>query len=503
VKSLVVYRSRTGDSLDKEGLKFLSSVQADSHLLYYDILGSEAHIIMLHERGVLSASNVRRLLVELERIRKNPKVMSTEGYEDIHECIEAHLISQLGYDVGGVLQTARSRNDQVILDIRMMIRDSINKISLAILRLISALLSKSKDNFRSIMPLYTHLQHAQLGTLSHFLLSYIDGLFRDLDRLDGVYNRINNSPLGACAIGGTSINIDRSMTASLLGFKGIITNSIDATTSRDDLIEFVSSLTILMLNLSRIAEDFILWSTSEFGYVEVPDNYSSTSSLMPQKKNPDVLELIRAKTAVVSGNLFSIISIIKGLPSGYSRDLQELKPELIRASGLVQDSLGILAGLVINLKVSNSRVKEAACNSYAIAVDIAERLVLEKGISFRSAHFIVGSLVRKAVLKGDMPLSKLTHSEIRSILPKTNPQIYPRDVFTIIQKMSPEKSIELRRSSGSPSLIEQKNHFGIVVERKKGYEQQTLEREKHLASALTNLLNMVESYKKKGTHCNE
>jgi argininosuccinate lyase len=224
---------------------------------------------------------------------------------------------------------------------------------------------------------------------------------------------------------------------------------------------------------------------------------------MPQKKNPDVLELIRAKTAVVSSNLFSIISIIKGLPSGYSRDLQELKPELIRASGLVQDSLGILAGLVINLKVSNSRVKEAARNSYAIAVDIAERLVLEKGISFRSAHFIVGSLVRKAVLKGNMPLSKLTHSEIRSILPKTHPQIYPRDLFTIIQKMSPEKSIELRRSSGSPSLIEQKNNFGIVVERKKRYEQQTLEREKHLASALTNLLNMIESCKKNGTHCNE
>jgi argininosuccinate lyase len=491
-----VYRSRTGDSLDKDALKFLSSVQEDSHLLYYDILGSEAHIIMLHERGILSASNLRKLLVELERIRKNPKVMSTERYEDIHECIEAHLISELGYDVGGILQTARSRNDQVNLDIRMMVRDSINEISLAILRLVSALLSKSKDNFHSVMPMYTHLQHAQLGTFSHFLLSYVDGLFRDLDRLDGVYDRINSSPLGACAIGGTSVNIDRNMTASLLGFKGIISNSIDATTSRDDLIEFVSSLTILMLNLSRIAEDFILWSTSEFGYIEIPDNYSSTSSLMPQKKNPDILELIRAKTAVVSSCLFAIISIIKGLPSGYSRDLQELKPELIRSSRSVQDSLGILAGLVINLKISNVRMREAAHNSYAISADIAERLVLEKGISFRSAHFIVGSLVRKAVLKGNMPLSKLTHSEVRSVLQKTNPQIDPHDIFMIIQKISPEKLIELRRSSGSPSLLEQKNYFDVAVERKKRYERQTLEREKHLASALTNLLDMVENRKK-------
>src|ERR671919_606485 len=376
-----MYRSRTGGSLDKNALEFLSSIETDRHILYYDILGSEAHIIMLFKKGILSTSSLRKLLVELERIRKNPKILSTEKFEDIHESIEARLISELGYDVGGTLQTARSRNDQVILDIRMMVRDSINEISLAILRLISALLSKSKDNFHSIMPMYTHLQHAQLGTFAHFLLSYAENLFRDVERLNDSYNRINMSPLGACAIGGTSISIDRNRTASLLGFKGVLNNSIDATTSRDDLIEFMSSLSIIMLNLSRIAEDFILWSTTEFGFVEIPDKYSSSSSLMPQKKNPDTLELIRAKASTVAGNLFAAMSLVKGLPSGYSRDLQELKPGLVKSSCIVRESLDILIGLIIDVKVNHARLLDAARNSYAISADIAEKLVLQKRIS--------------------------------------------------------------------------------------------------------------------------
>ena len=214
-----MYRSRTGESLDKDAFEFLSSAETDSHLLYYDVLGSEAHVIMLYEIGLLAPSNLGKLLYGLERIRENPNILSTEKFEDIHECVEAQLISELGYEVGGTLQTARSRNDQVILDIRMMIRDLTNNTSREVVRFISALLSKSKDNLHSIMPMYTHLQQAQLGTFSHFLLSYVDTLFRDLDRLNGMYNRINYSPLGACAIGGTSININRERTASLLGFK--------------------------------------------------------------------------------------------------------------------------------------------------------------------------------------------------------------------------------------------------------------------------------------------
>jgi argininosuccinate lyase len=413
----------------------------------------------------------------------------------VHESVEARLISNLGYEVGGVLQTARSRNDQVILDIRMMVRDFINGISKAILRFISALLAKSKENFHSIMPMYTHLQQAQLGTFSHYLLSYVDCLFRDLDRLDNIYNRINTSPLGACAIGGTSINIDRNLTASLLGFNSVMYNSIDATTSRDVLIEFLSSLSIVMLTLTRISEDFILWNTTEFGYVEVPDKYSSTSSLMPQKKNPDSLELIRAKSAVVYSSLFAVISILKGLPSGYGRDLQELHPELIRSAGLALDNLGILTGLTLGLKVNTKRMREAADDSYAISADIAERLVLEKRIPFRLAHSIVGSLVKKAVSKGNVRLSILTRSEIRTVLKETNRRIDASDLYAIIRKLNPQKSVDLRLSSGSPSIHEQQKLFSVAVEWKKKYEEQVSGREKNLASSFAHFKSIIEKYK--------
>lgn len=490
-----MYRSRTGGSLDRKALEFLSSTKTDRHILDYDILGSEAHIIMLYKKGILSSTTLRKLLVELERIRRNPKLLSMKGFEDVHESIEARLITNLGYEVGGVLQTARSRNDQVILDIRMMVRDFINEISKAILGFISPLLAKSKENFHSIMPMYTHLQQAQLGTFSHYLLSYVDSLFRDLDRLDNIYNRINTSPLGACAIGGTSINIDRNLTASLLGFNSVMYNSIDATTSRDGLIEFLSSLSIVMLTLTRISEDFILWNTTEFGYVEVPDGYSSSSSLMPQKKNPDSLELIRAKSAVVYSSLFAVISILKGLPSGYGRDLQELKPELIRSACLALDNLGILTGLTLGLKVNTKRMREAANDSYAISADIAERLVLEKRIPFRLAHSIVGSLVKKAVSKGNVRLSILTRSEIRTVLKEINSQIDASDLYSIIRKMNPQKSVDLRLSSGSPSIHEQRKLFSFAVERKKKYEEQVSGREKRLASSFAHFKSIIEKYK--------
>jgi argininosuccinate lyase len=493
-----VYRSRTTDSLDKDALHFLSSVHTDYHLLYYDILGSEAHVIMLHEIGFLSSPNLEDLLVGLGSIRNNPEVLSTEKFEDIHECIEAFLIAKLGSGVGGILQTARSRNDQIILDLRMMVRDSINRISRTLLRLIGALLSRSRDNFHSIMPMYTHLQQAQLGTFAHFLLSYAENLFRDVDRLNDSYNRINMSPLGACAIGGTSIGIDRNRTASLLGFKGVLNNSIDATTSRDDLIEFMSSLSIIMLNLSRIAEDFILWSTTEFGFVEIPDKYSSSSSLMPQKKNPDTLELIRAKASTVAGNLFAAMSLVKGLPSGYSRDLQELKPGLVESSCIVQESLDILIGLIIDVKVNHARLLDAARNSYAISADIAEKLVLQKRISFRSAHRVVGSLVRTAVERGNIPLSKLTESEVRSTLGEIDTSIEPGDVIKVIQSLSPEKSIEMRLSSGSPSVSQQQDLFDLLDEKKKAHERNISEREKCVALAFDRLLQMAEEHKEVG-----
>jgi argininosuccinate lyase len=492
-----VYRSRTKDSLDKSALKFLSSISVDYHLLFYDLLGSEAHAIMLHEIGFLSSAALRDLLSGLETIRKDPKVLDNDIFEDIHECVEAFLVEKLGYDVGGVLQTARSRNDQVILDIRMMARDAINRVSRALVSLMGALLSKSQNHFHSIMPMYTHLQHAQLGTFAHFLLSYTENLARDIDRLNDCYNRINISPLGACAIGGTSINIDRDRTSSLLGFKGILNNSIDATTSRDDLFEFMSSLSIIMLNLSRVTADFILWSTTEFGYVEIPDKYSSTSSLMPQKKNPDTLELIRAKSSTVVGYLFGAMSLVKGLPSGYSRDLQELKPGLINSSCLVQESLDLLSQIVKGVKINNAQMMKAALSSYAISVDIAEMLVSQKRIPFRAAHRAVGSLVKTAVEKGNLPLFELTESEVRDAFGRDS-NIEPRDIIRLIRSVNPEDSIERRLSSGSPSVLQQRRLFEFLSEKKRMYEQVISEREQSVASAFSHLAQLAEQFMQDG-----
>src|SRR5687767_4791567 len=276
----ILYRSRQKENLDKDVLNFLSSLREDVNIFYYDILGTQAHCLMLNKIGILTSDE-----------------LSFE--EDIHEQIESIVIRDIGIDIGGKIHTGRSRNDQVVLDLRMKLRDDIMDISEDLINVIKSLIVRAKEHKDTIISLYTHLQQAQIGTMSHYLLSYSFNLLRDLDRIRSSLERINLSPLGSCAIGGTGIPIDRNYTASLLGFHGLLENSIDATSSRDSMIEYLSFLTILMTSLSRIAEDFILWSTSEFSYIELSDKYSSTSSVMPQKKNPDPLEILRSRTSIV------------------------------------------------------------------------------------------------------------------------------------------------------------------------------------------------------------
>ncbi|MEM4391622.1 MAG: argininosuccinate lyase, partial [Candidatus Nitrosotenuis sp.] len=300
-----MYRSRLDQNLDKFTLDYVSSISDDSEIAIYDIIGSQAHVIMLHENGLLSKIEAKKILAALEKTKKEKLVSSSA--EDIHELIEAQVIKKTGLAVGGKMHTARSRNDQVALDLRMKIRDDINALCKALLDLIDTLVRVAEKHTETPMPLYTHLQQAQIGTFSHYIISYVDMLFRDLDRLYVTYGRINESPLGAGPVGGTSITIDRNSTARMLGFKGIVENSIDATSSRDVVAEYVSNVAILMTNLSRISEDIVLWSTSEFSFVELSDRFSSPSSVMPQKKNPDILELTRGKTARVIGNLVAVL----------------------------------------------------------------------------------------------------------------------------------------------------------------------------------------------------
>ncbi len=451
-----MYRSRHADKLKDNVLKFLSSIDQDQSILYYDIIGSQAHSIMLHEMGHITKDELTKILSALDEAKKSPSTIQKEGYEDIHEALEAFVIEYAGMNAGGKMHLARSRNDQVLLDIRMKIRDDINEICSSLASLIHSLLDRAKESKQVPMPMYTHLQHAQIGTFSHFLLSYAYGLMRDMERLYLVYHRINQSPLGACAVGGSSVTIDRKRTAMLLGFDSIIKNSLDATTSRDAFIEYISTLAILTSTLGRIAEDFIIWSTTEFGYIQLAEEYSSTSSAMPQKKNPDPLELIRAKAAIVAGNLSSTLGIVKGLPSGYSRDLQDIKPPLLEASAVTLNTIRITEGVVRSLQINKERMQHAASISYAIALDVAEQLVMQKKIPFRSAHRIVGALVGKAASKGNITLSKLELADATSVLKSQKvDEIEPAELLKIINEMTPEKSLEGRKSSGSPNPLEQ------------------------------------------------
>jgi argininosuccinate lyase len=489
-----MYRSRPKDKLDDHVLKFLSSMQHDQSILFYDILGSEAHSIMLHEMGHLNSDELKKILSALEEAKKNPDKIETEGFEDIHEALEAFVIKEAGMDAGGKMHTARSRNDQVVLDIRMKIRDDINDVCAALASLIEGLVQRAKESTQSPMLMYTHLQQAQIGTFSHFLLSYAYALMRDMERLYLVYQRMNQSPLGACAIGGSSISIDRKKTAILLGFDSIVRNSIDATSSRDAFLEYASTLAIMTSTLGRIAEDFIIWSTTEFGYIELADRYSSTSSAMPQKKNPDPLELIRAKAAIVTSNLVSMLGIVKALPSGYSRDLQDIKPQLLGASAITLDAIKVIDGTVRSLKVNKEKMRQAASTSYAISLDIAEQLVMKKKMSFRAAHKAVGALVDRAASKDNLPLSKLQLSDIASVLKVQKLNFTPGELMKIIRDMTPEKSLQVRKSVGSPNLEEQEEMIKSLSQGVSNYKIGIQRRTKLVQGSFDNLGRTVMKY---------
>jgi argininosuccinate lyase len=483
-----MYRSRLKGRLNKDVLAYLSSINDDRALLYYDIIGSEAHSIMLYNQGLIKRSELKKILHALEDAKKKNLNKFMANYEDIHEAVEAFVVKKAGLDAGGRMHTARSRNDQVALDIRMKARDDINNISMELTDLVNTLLLKASQNRYSVMPMFTHLQHAQIGTFSHYLISYADVLLRDLERLNECYVRVNKSPLGAVAIGGTSIRIDRKKVATLLGFDGIVENSIDATTSRDSVIELCFCLAMIMLNLSRIAEDFVLWSSSEFNYIELADELTSSSSVMPQKKNPCPLELMRAKVAIVIGLLFSIMATVKALPSGYSRDLQDTKHVLFQAVTITNDSLRIMNPIIKTLQINKNAMLKSAQKSYAISLDIAEELV-RNGIAFREAHKMVGGLVKMASGAGKN-LQSLSDTEISRV---TGKGLVPL-VSKTIKNINPKNSIQARISIGSPNPNEQER---MIKDRKRqidGYQIAIAKRMKHIRSAFENLATTVKSF---------
>lgn len=436
------FREKTAKSVES----FTESISFDRRLWRYDIEGSIAHAMMLGKQGIITKKDSETIIKGLKEIAseiESGRFRFRDDLEDIHMNIEYALTERIG-DSGKRLHTARSRNDQIALDMRLYMRAEIREILSMIRSLQMALLDSAEANINVIMPGYTHMQRAQPVLLSHHLLAYIHMLNRDYDRLRDCLKRVNILPLGSCAMAGTSLPIDREYVASILGFDGIAENSIDAVSDRDFVIEFLSNTSILMMHLSRFAEELVLWSTEEFGFITISDAFTTGSSIMPQKKNPDVAELIRGKTGRVYGDLLSLLTTMKGLPLSYNRDLQEDKEPLFDAIDTVKATLGVLREMIPAISFNQDRMYQSASRGYTTATDVAEYLV-KKGIPFRQAHEITGRIVLYC-LKREKDLNELDIKEFKEFS-----DLIDNDIYSVL---TPEGSIRNKLSYGSTSRKE-------------------------------------------------
>ena len=414
------FRGGTAQSVEV----FTSSIDVDSRLYRHDIMGSIAHAKMLAKQKIIPARDGRKIVRGLEAIRREfdaGKFAFSPADEDIHMNIERLLTEKIGA-AGGKLHTARSRNDQVALDMRLYLRDEVAVIIEALRTLQSALAKAAKKHLDVIMPGYTHLQRAQPVLLAHHLLAYYDMFGRDRERLIDSLERINVLPLGSGAIAGTTFPIDRAYVAKLLGFPHISKNSIDAVSDRDFLLEFLAASAILFVHLSRLADEFVLWSSQEFAFIELPDGYCTGSSMMPQKKNPDVPELIRAKSGRVFGHLQALLTIMKGLPLAYNRDLQEDKVPLFDTADTVKACVRIMGEIVAGMKVRRERMLEAARDGFMNATDLADYLV-ERGMAFRAAHEVAGRVVQFCIGQGKR-IEELSMAELKRFSNRINKNVY-------------------------------------------------------------------------------
>ncbi len=423
--------------------EFTCSLPFDVRLWRYDIEGSIAHAKMLGKQKILSAKDTRTILNGLNAIRddiESGKFRFKSELEDVHMNIESALIKKVG-PVGGKVHAARSRNDQVALDLRLFMRDEIGDILKLAKGLQKAIVKVADKHSDTIMPGYTHLQKAQPVLLSHHLLAYYDMLARDIERLEECRSRVNVLPLGSAALAGTTLPIDRKYVARLLKFPKISENSMDAVSDRDFVIEFISVSSMIMVHLSRLAEEIVLWNSDEFGFVELPDAFSTGSSIMPQKKNPDVLELIRGKSGRVFGDLVSILTVMKGLPLAYNRDMQEDKEPLFDAADTVSACLNILVKMLPKLKFNKKAMEKGTEGGYLTATDVAEYLV-KKGMPFRESHGVTGRIVRLCVESG----RRIDELELKEL--KAFSKLIGKDIFNYISVSS---SIANKRTAGGTS----------------------------------------------------
>ena len=390
-------------ALDRMADDFNSSIHFDSKMYEQDIKGSLAHASMLCAQGIIGAEDLEKISAGLEEILADIREGRLEidmNAEDIHMFVEAELTKRIG-DVGKRLHTARSRNDQVALDLRLYLRDESAKIKADLISLIKAIYEKASENTDAIMPGYTHLQRAQPITFAQHLMAYAMMFMRDVDRLSDAVKRMNVSPLGSCALAGTTYPTDRDMVAKTLGFNGVTENSMDGVSDRDFCVELLSVCSIIMMHLSRFSEEIILWSSWEFGFVELSDAYTTGSSIMPQKKNSDMAELVRGKTGRVYGDLIGTLTMLKGLPLAYNKDMQEDKESVFDGVETVRKCLEIFAPMLSTMKVKKENMRTAAGKGFINATDLADYLT-KKGMPFRSAYKIVGNIVASCIASGNI-----------------------------------------------------------------------------------------------------
>ncbi len=437
-------------NLTPESVAYTASTDFDRILVKPVVKINLAHMAMLVKKGIVEREHGARCIKYLKDIPED--IILDPTLEDVHMNIEALLMYKVEHDSAGQLNLAKSRNDQVSTAIRMALRDYLQEIITAQSNICNVILNMASDHLDTLMPGYTHLQHAQPTTLAHHLLAYYDPLQRDAERLMQAFSRVNRSPLGAAALASSGLKIDRNFTASLLGFDGLVENSMDAVSSRDFAVEIVADLAIAMTNISRIAEELVLWSSHEFGIVEISDEYASTSSIMPQKKNAVVAELIRGKTSTVYGDMIASISIMKSLPYSYNIDMQQLTPHIWNACKITLSSLKVLTGMLRTLVFNSERLNGLLNDGLISATDLANYLTMTYGIPFRTAHTIVGGLARTS-LDEKKPFRDVV---LRDLLKKVK-ELTGKEISVMEKEidctLNPKSNVDSRNIIGGPSRV--------------------------------------------------
>jgi len=435
-----LWGGRFSEQTNEAASRFHSSVPFDQKLYRQDINGSIAHAEMLGRQGIIPQNDTENIVKALREILaeiESGALKIDQNAEDIHSFVEAELVSRIG-NAGRRLHTGRSRNDQVALDMRMYVKEEIEETRSLLVELMKTLSATAKLHTKTIMPGFTHLQKAQPITLGHHLLAYFEMFKRDYKRLGGCYERTDEMPLGSGALASTTYPIDRDFVKEKLGFSAITANSLDAVSDRDFCIEFVSALSIIMMHLSRFCEELILWATDEFKFITISDDYSTGSSIMPQKKNPDMAELIRGKTGRIYGNLMGLLTIMKGLPLAYNKDMQEDKEAVFDSADTAKTCLSVFCAMLKNITFKTDNMYKSALGGYTNATDAADWLV-KKGAAFRDAHEIIGRLVLYAIDK-NKPLDELTLDEFKGIS-----EIFDETIFDAI---SVEACVNARNIAG-------------------------------------------------------